>query len=127
MRILSVSDPASFPSVFDNALNTGNLDLLLSLYEPDACFRASDGSMKEGLEALRQEMGAMIAIKARLHNKLRQVLQSGTTALIIVDWTLELALPNVGPMRSEGTATNVLRYTADEGWRMLIANPQGTA
>lgn len=127
MRKSKVSDPQSFPAVFDDALNTGNLDLLLSLFEPEACFRASDGLMKQGLDALRQEMGAMIAVKARLHNHLRHVMQSGATALIIVDWTLELVPPNSGPVRSEGTATNVLRYTADEGWRMLIANPQGTA
>jgi ketosteroid isomerase-like protein len=127
MQNLNVSDPASFPLVFDEALNKGDIDLLLKLYEPEASFRASDGSVRQGQPALRQEMKALISAKAELHNTLRCVLQSGTTALIIVDWTLELDLPHTGPMKSAGTATNVLRYTADGGWRMLIANPQGTA
>lgn len=127
MEIVTVSDPASFPSAFDHALNTANIDLLLKLYEPDASFRASDGSVQEGQQALRREMEMLIAAKANLHNQLRHVLQSGTTALIIVDWTLALDLPAVGSVNSEGTATNVLRYADGHGWRMLIANPQGAA
>ena len=127
MRELPVTDPASFPSAFDEALNTGNLDRLLKLYEPQASFRASDGSVKQGREALQEEMQGLISAQARLHNKLRQVVQSGETALIIVDWHLEMELPGVGHIENKGTATNVIRYVAEAGWRMLIANPQGSA
>ena len=73
---LSVTDPATFPSAFDDALNSGDLERLLRLYEPHASFRAADGSVKRGEEALRQEMQGLILAKARLHNKLRHVLET---------------------------------------------------
>lgn len=65
MDTVTVPDPASFLSAFDNALNAGKIDALLKLYEPEASFRASDGSIQQGHQALRQETGALIAAKAR--------------------------------------------------------------
>ena len=124
---LTVTDAASFPSAFDDALNAGALERLIRLYEPNASFRAADGSVKQGQDALRQEMQGLILAKARLRNKLRHVLQNEETALIVVDWTLELDPSGTGLIKSQGTAINVIRHTMEHGWRMLIANPQGTA
>ena len=74
---LTVTDPAMFPSAFNDALNAGDIERLLRLYEPHASFRAADGSVKQAEEALRQEMHGLILAEARLHNRLRHVLESG--------------------------------------------------
>ena len=123
----TVAEPEEFSYYFDQVLNAGDLESLLELYDHQASFRASDGSVRQGVQALRLELQGLISAKAELHNQLRHVFQSGDTALILVDWTLRLDLPDAGHVESKGTATNVLRYSEVGGWQMLIANPQGTA
>ncbi len=36
-----------------DGINTGNLDALMTLYEPEAAFAAQPGSLKHGLSAVR--------------------------------------------------------------------------
>lgn len=124
---LIVTDPATFPTAFDHAVNAGDLDQLLRLFEPQACIRKSDDSVGEGTDQISGELRNLLSAKAQLHNHLRRLFRSGETALIVVDWTLELNNPDGKRVTTQGTATNVIRQSAENGWRMLIANTQGAA
>lgn len=123
----TITDPADFATAFDHALNAGDADRLLALYEPDATMRTSDGSVVEGHDLVGQEVKNLIAAHAHLDNHSRHVFRRGDIALIIVDYTLWITTPDGQRIESRGTATNVLKHTPEHGWRMLIANPQGIA
>ncbi|BCJ37173.1 hypothetical protein Athai_46760 [Actinocatenispora thailandica] len=123
----TITDPADFATAFDHALNAGDADHLLALYEPDATMRTSDGSVVEGHDLVGQEVKNLIAAHAHLDNHTRHVFRRGDIALIIVDYTLWITTPDGQRIESRGTATNVLKHTPEHGWRMLIANPQGIA
>jgi ketosteroid isomerase-like protein len=58
---------------------------------------------------------------------LRHMLRTGSLALIIADYMLRLNEPHGSPVKIVGTAINVIRQHPERGWRMVIANPQGTA
>lgn len=122
-----ITDPATFASAFDQALNAGDLDRLHSLYDPDATMRASDGSVVHGHEQVGQELKRLIAAEARLDNRTRHVFRQSDVALIVVDYTLHITTPDGQRVDTQGTATNVLRHTSGLGWRMIIANPPGIA
>ena len=123
---MTVQDASKFPSAFDQALNAGNLGDLLSLYDEEAIIRTADSRIEQGLAAIRVEMANLIASKAKLVNTMRHTFQSGDTALIIVDWELAFATPDGQRIERRGTATNVLGKDPEHGWRLLVANPQGT-
>ena len=53
-------------------------------------------------------------------HKVRHVLESGDTALLVVDWEI----PQAG---MSGTATDVARRQPDGTWRCVIDNPHGGA
>ena len=72
-------------------------------------------------------MQQLIAARAEIANTLRHTLVRGDVALIIVDYVLRLTAPESGPGVLSGTATNVIQHHPGKGWRMIIANPQGTA
>lgn len=122
----TVTDPATFPHAFDAAMNGGDLDSLVQLYDEQAAIRVQSGDTHHGSDAVRGEVAKLMAAKADITNTLRHLFHSGDTALIIVDYVLRLTTPG-GPVEVKGTATNVLRRHPDRGWRLLIANPQGTA
>ena len=52
-----------------DGINTGNLDALMPLYEPDAGFAAQPGSITHGLAGVREGLAAFIAIKANSISK----------------------------------------------------------
>lgn len=124
---IQVMEPENFPHAFDAALNAGDLDRLLALYDEAAVLRVQSGETRSGSAAVRAEMEALIAAKADITNTLRLAFRHGDTALIIVDYVLRLTMPDGAPVVVTGTATNVIAAQAGRGWRMIIANPQGTA
>ena len=122
----SVTDPINFPRAFEAALNAGDLEQVVALYEENATLRVPSGQTRTGADAVRTEMGQLIAANARISNTLRHALVSGSTALILVTYVLALTTPD-GPAEVSGTATNVLRRDPQGSWRMAISNPQGIA
>ena len=123
----TITDPATFPHAFDTALNGGDLDRVAALYDENAAIRVQSGDTHSGSAAIRAELGQLIAAGADITNTLRHIFRHGDTALIIVDYVLRLTTSEGSPVEVTGTATNVLQRHPDKGWRMIIANPQGTA
>ncbi|HWC79545.1 MAG TPA: nuclear transport factor 2 family protein [Pseudonocardiaceae bacterium] len=123
----TVNDAFDMSSAFDTRLNDGDLEGLLALLAPGAISRTPQGEVLEDPQAIRANLAGLITAGARLHNRPRLVLTSGDVALLLIDWTLELA--NVGGTPTmTGTTTNVVTRTgADDGWRLAILNPIGTA
>jgi ketosteroid isomerase-like protein len=118
---------SDYAKAFETVLNEGNVERILQLYDTDVVMRSPDGRISTGMEAVRTEMQSLVDANARIGNDLRQVLVHGDTALIIVDWTLQLTLPHGKAVHQHGTATNVIRTDKTSGWRMIVANPYGIA
>lgn len=121
-----ISTPDEFPVAFERFLNAGDLDAVVALYDDQASIRMPGKGNASGRAAVYDEMRQLIGAKAFIVNSLRDVVVYGDTALIIVDWTLNLSLPDGRTVHDVGTATNVLRSGCD-GWKMIVANPYGTA
>jgi ketosteroid isomerase-like protein len=122
-----VTDVRDYAKAFESALNAGHAERILQLYDAGAAMRTPDGRISTGLDAVRAEMQDLIRANAHIQNHLRYALVHDDTALIVVDWTLQLVPPDGNPVRQQGTATNVIRFDKNEGWRMIVANPYGVA
>jgi uncharacterized protein (TIGR02246 family) len=119
-------DPARLPFAYADALNAGDADAVLALFQQDATMRTFTGEVLTGWEALHAETVHSIAAQARLTNKPKVTLIGGDTALIIVDWNLEATLPDGTRISPTGTTTAVARPSADGSWRFAVLNCQGT-
>jgi ketosteroid isomerase-like protein len=122
-----VTNPTAFPKAFETALNTGDLQRIVALYDEEAVLRVQSNETHSGSAAVRAEMQQLILAKAHITNALRHTFRSGDIALIIVDYVLRLTAPDGSAVSLTGTATNVIRNRPKNGWRMIIANPQGAA
>src|SRR3989441_3016823 len=76
-----------------NALNSGNLDAAVSLYEPSAVLVAQPGKVARGTTALREALSAFIALKPALVSRREQVISGDGGAPYTTVWTL----PATGP------------------------------
>lgn len=121
------SDSETFPKDFQHALNAGDLDRISALYDENAVLHLQSGEIRSGAAAVRDEMRLLIKAHAHITNTLRLTFRHDDIALIIVDYVLQLTAPDGTRVELPGTATNVIQDQGTQGWRMIIANPQGTA
>ncbi|WP_445681651.1 alpha/beta fold hydrolase [Radicibacter daui] len=120
--------PEDIPGAFDEAFNRGDIDGVLSLFHPQAVMRMTDGvTVAGGAASLREHLRHLLAARPVLHNRIRRVLVSGDTALLLLDWEIRVPVQGRGDEEGQGTATQVAERCGDGNWRLRIANPLGIA
>ena len=109
-----------------DGINTGDLDALMLLYEPQAAFASQPGSLAHGLPGIREAVGRFIAMKGKLDLNVTRVLEASDLALVATVWSFTGTGPGGEPVKLSARSADVLRRQADGSWRMVIDNPWGT-
>jgi uncharacterized protein (TIGR02246 family) len=109
-----------------DGINTGNLDTLMSLYEPEAAFATQPGSLTHGLPGVREALAGFIAMKGTLDLKVTRVLEASDLALVTTVWSFTGTGPDGEPVKLAAKPADVLRRQSDGSWRFVIDNPWGT-
>jgi uncharacterized protein (TIGR02246 family) len=108
-------------------INTGNVESLMTLYEPEACFAFQPGQIIKGQQGIRQSLQGFVDIKGNLNLKVKRVLQTGNLALVISEWSFNGTGNDGNPVDLNETAADVLHQQSDGTWRFIIDNPWGTS
>ncbi|PUJ10794.1 YybH family protein, partial [Salmonella enterica] len=88
--------------------------------------RMTNGEVvQESPGGLRAGLAQLLPLRPRIRNEVRRVLTSGDIALVLLDWTLNVTLPDGRDHEERGTATQVMEKGRDGGWRLRISNPAG--
>src|SRR5262245_27050943 len=109
---------------FEAAVNRGDVDAALALYEPEACLVGSPGEPVFGHDAIRQMLQARVDAQPTLTMEPSAVLQVGEVALTSHAWKATADGPN-GQVELAGHAVEVLRRQADGTWLFVIDDPYG--
>lgn len=102
----------------------GDLDGLLSLYEPDATFAAQPGASVSGLTAIREVLSGFLAVRRKFEIEIGRALQSGDIALLASSWKLE-GVQRGEPYETSGRTADVVRRQPDGSWLYVIDSPFG--
>ena len=123
---MSRQTPVQLLESIVEGINTGNLEALMALYEPEAAFAAQPGVLAHGSLGVRQSLSAFIGMKGTLDLKVTRVLEAGGLALVAGFWSFSGTGPDGAPVTLTGRNADVLRRQADGSWRFVIDNPWGT-
>jgi len=107
-------------------INSGNLDALMTLYEPRAAFAIAPGQLARELPGIRQGLSAFVAMKGTLHLEVTRVLEVDDLALVTGVWSFDRTASDGQHVHLSAHNADVLRRQSDGSWRFVIDNPWGT-
>lgn len=93
-------------------INAGDLDSLMTLYEPLACFASQPGQLAKSPDGIRESLRGFMDMNGKLDLKVKRVLKASDLALVTTEWSF--------------SGADVLHQQPDGTWRFVIDNPWGT-
>ncbi len=117
-------NPVELDQLFGEALNSGNLEGLVALYEPDASFNPEPGQEIHGHVAIRQALAGFLIMNPSITLDTKVLAQTADVALCTANWHLTGTGPD-GPVELNGQSVEVARKQPDGSWLFIIDNPFG--
>ncbi len=119
--------PEELDRLFTAALNAGDLDALVALYEPGAAFNSEPGGpVVTGAEAIRDGLSGFLALQPTLTIEVRNLGQAGDLAFTSGRWSLTGTGPDGNAVNLSGQSAEVCRRQPDGTWLFAIDLPFGT-
>lgn len=117
--------PEEIHSRFVAAFNSGNVDALMALYEPNATFVPQPGQAVQGQDAIRQALLQFVAVKGTLELRDVFTVHGHGIALVRGEWKLTGAGPDGKPIEMTGKSVEVLRQQPNGEWLYAVDHPFG--
>ncbi len=109
-----------------DGINAGDLDSLMTLYEPLACFASQPGKLATSPDGIRESLRSFIDMNGKLDLKVKRVLKSNDLALVTTEWSFNGTGSDGKHVHMTAKSADVLRQQPDGNWQFVIDNPWGT-
>jgi uncharacterized protein (TIGR02246 family) len=106
---MSVQTPGEIHQRFATALNAGDLESLVALYETDAKLIPQPGQVVTGKDAIRAALQGFLAMRPKIRIETQNALQAGDVALLRSKWNLTGKGPDGKSVEMSGNAIEVVR------------------
>lgn len=106
------------------AINNGDVESALAMYEADAAFVTEKGTVT-GTDAIRNVMESFIALKPKISMVAKEAVQTGDIAVTSGTWSLTGTGPDGEALEMGGRSVEVVRRQADGTWLFAIDLPNG--
>jgi len=115
--------PADCDRLFGEYASAGDLDGLVSLYEPEASLVGADGGTAVGHAAIRAALAMFADAQVKMQMNVVKVVRGGDIAVLTNDWRATGRSPDGSPLEISGRATEVVRRQPDGTWRFVVDDP----
>ncbi|MGH7374094.1 MAG: YybH family protein [Candidatus Rokuibacteriota bacterium] len=120
----SPTTPEACDRLFVEHVNAGDLDALMSLYEPTCSLVRRDGGLARGHAEIREVLDRLIAMRARMSTEIVKVVPAGDDlAMVYNDWHMSAKRADGQPVEARGKALEVVRRQPDGTWRFILDDP----
>lgn len=122
---MTVTDPATIHQTFAAAVNAGDLERLVALFDEGAVVVERSGERTSGTGAIRDHLQQLIALEPTMRIEDTRSFANGDTALLCSHWTAEATGPDGRAVSLDFRGAEVARRDAAGAWRLYIDNPWG--
>ena len=117
--------PEELDVLFASAINAGDIEAVMKLYETGACLMPEPGEVASGTKAVREALSGFLAMNPRIKLDVKKLAEAGGIALTTSKWILEGTGADGKPVKIEGQSAEVARRQPDGTWLFVIDNPYG--
>jgi uncharacterized membrane protein/ketosteroid isomerase-like protein len=125
MSATSPRKPEDWPRVFVQHLNAGDLDAVMTLYEPEAHFVTNLGETLIDHEAIRKALGGLIEAKTHFQSRVVRATTVGEVAQLYTDFEGTRVDESGNTVPARNKAIEVLRCQPDGSWKLVMGDPNG--
>ena len=122
---MAANTPAECDFQVAAAVNAGDLDAAVALYEPEAALLPEPGKTVVGLPAIREALTSFAAMNATLTIEVPLVVEAGDTAVLHSNWAMKGTDGAGNAVDMQGNGVEIVRRQADGTWKFIIDNPWG--
>jgi uncharacterized protein (TIGR02246 family) len=120
-----MSRPEEIHSQFATAFNSGNVDAIMALYEPEATLVPQPGQIVQGRDAIREALLQFLALKGTMEVKSIFTVRGPRVALTRGQWKLSGTGPDGKPIEMTGQSVEVVRQQPNGEWLLAVDHPFG--
>jgi uncharacterized protein (TIGR02246 family) len=120
---MTIKNPTEINSKYNEAFRSGDLDRLVSLYEPDAVLASQPGQFVRGRENIREQLRNLLALKGELQAEQKSCVEFENVALLRAEWKFTGTDPDGNDVEIGGSSSKVVRRQPDGGWLYIIDLP----
>jgi len=110
---------------FVRAFNSGDIDAIMALYEPNATLVPQPGQVVQGQDAIRQALRQFLALKGTIQVNHIFTVHGPGIALVRGQWKLTGTGPKGKPIEMAGQSVEVLRQQPNGEWLYAVDHPFG--
>jgi uncharacterized protein (TIGR02246 family) len=119
--------PEDIHQHFAEAVNAGDVDALVALFEPDAIVIEQTGERTEGTDQIRAHLEQLVALRPVMKIEASRVYRKGDLALLSSRWTAAATTPDGTQVEMEYHGSELARHQPDGSWRLMLDNPWGAS
>jgi uncharacterized protein (TIGR02246 family) len=117
--------PEDWPRLFVQHLNSGDLEVVVAFYAPNARFVATSGETIGGRDRIRDVLSRMIRSKTKLQSRVIKAISVDDVAVLCTDFQGTTMDASEKTMDVRYNAVEVLRQQPDDCWKLIVGNPNG--
>ena len=120
---MAAQRPQDWVRFFQEYVNNGDIEKVLSLYEDSARVVPLHSKDSSGIDGVRQMLTGLIASGTQLRGEVTRTTIVDDVAVIYSDWVQTTKTGNTPEARHK--AIEVLRQQPDGSWKLIVGDPDG--
>jgi uncharacterized protein (TIGR02246 family) len=122
---MAATTPEECDALFARHLNSGNVEGVVALYEPQASLVMEAENVARGTDAIRAAITTFASLRPTLTMHVTRVVRPGEDlAVLYNDWRLTGTAPDGSRLEDSGKAIEIVRRQPDGSWRLAIDDPR---
>jgi uncharacterized protein (TIGR02246 family) len=113
---MGVPTPGEMNAAFAAAVNSGDVENLVALYEPDALLAPEPGRRARGHDEIRAALQHLLALGGTMDSRNNYCMEVGDLALLQGEWKLTGEAPDGAPFEVTSRTAEIVRRQADGSW-----------
>jgi uncharacterized protein (TIGR02246 family) len=122
---MSILSPEDMNTAFAEAYNSGDVERLLALYEPDAVLAPQPGQRAVGHSEIRVALQAFLQLKGTMRSRNVYCIRVDNVAMLQAEWHLSAFAPDGKAIELSSHTAEVLRQQSDGSWLYVIDHAFG--